>query len=51
MPCTGERPVRFTAQGLPATLHLDPATGIITGRTPDKLGTYAVTLQAANSKG
>jgi alpha-galactosidase len=51
IPCTGERPVRFAAEGLPATLHLDPATGIITGLTPDKPGTYAVTLQASNSKG
>jgi len=51
IPCTGERPIRFAAQGLPASLHLDPATGIITGRTPDKPGTYAVTLLAENSKG
>ena len=51
IPCTGERPVRFAAQGLPASLHLDPATGIITGSTPDKPGTYAVTLQASNAKG
>ena len=51
IPCTGERPVRFAAQGLPVTLHLDPATGVITGRTPDKPGTYAVTLQASNAKG
>ncbi len=51
IPCTGERPVRFAAQGLPASLHLDSHTGIITGRTPDKPGVYAVTLRAANSKG
>jgi alpha-galactosidase len=51
IPCTGERPVHFAVQGLPASLHLDPVTGIITGRTPDKPGTYAVTLQASNSKG
>ena len=51
IPCTGERPVRFSAQGLPASLHLDPNTGIITGRAPDKPGVYAVTLRAANSKG
>jgi alpha-galactosidase len=51
IPCTGERPVRFTAQGLPASLHLDPDTGIITGSTPDKPGVYVVTLQASNSKG
>ena len=51
IPCTGERPVRFTAQDLPASLHLDPDTGIITGHTPDKPGVYAATLRAANSKG
>jgi len=51
IPCTGERPVRFAAQGLPTSLHLDPATGIIAGRTPDKPGTFAVTLLAENSKG
>ena len=51
IPCTGVRPVRFAAQGLPASLHLDPDTGIITGSTPDKPGVYAVTLRAANSKG
>jgi len=51
IPCTGERPIRFAAQGLPASLHLDSATGIITGRTPDRPGTYAVMLQASNSKG
>jgi alpha-galactosidase len=51
IPCTGERPVRFSAQGLPASLHLDPSTGIISGSTPDKPGVYAVTLLAANSKG
>jgi len=34
IPCTGERPIAFSATGLPAGLKLDPATGIITGRTP-----------------
>jgi alpha-galactosidase len=51
IPCTGERPVRFTAQGLPASLHLDPDSGIITGLTPGKPGVYEVTLRATNSKG
>jgi alpha-galactosidase len=51
IPCTGERPVRFKAQGLPASLQLDPNTGIITGRAPESPGVYAVTLRAANSKG
>jgi alpha-galactosidase len=51
IPCTGERPIHFAAQGLPASLHLDPQTGIITGTTPDKRGEYAVTLLASNSKG
>jgi alpha-galactosidase len=51
IPCTGVRPVRFAAQGLPPSLHLDSDTGIITGSTPDKPGVYAVTLQATNSKG
>jgi alpha-galactosidase len=48
IPCTGQRPIRFTAAGLPASLKLDPATGIITGHAPGKRGEYAVTLTAAN---
>ena len=51
IPCTGKRPIQFAAPGLPASLHLDAATGIITGRSPDKPGTYAVTLQASNAIG
>jgi alpha-galactosidase len=51
IPCTGDRPLHFAAQGLPASLHLDPDTGIVTGRAPDKTGTYVVTLHASNSKG
>src|SRR5450631_2120649 len=51
IPCTGERPMRFSAAGLPSMLKLDAATGIITGATPAKPGEYRVTLSAANAKG
>lgn len=51
IPCTGARPMRFSARGLPSTLKLDPGTGIITGRIPQKAGSYRVTLQAANARG
>lgn len=51
IPCTGTRPVRFAAQGLPSGMHLDPGTGIITGVAPSTPGTYRVTLSARNAKG
>jgi alpha-galactosidase len=50
IPCTGERPMRFTTQGLPDGLSLDGATGIITGTTPTK-GDYVITLKAENAAG
>ena len=50
IPCTGERPLQFTANPLPASLKLDVQTGIITGTVPAK-GEYQVTLQAMNSHG
>jgi alpha-galactosidase len=50
VPTTGERPIEFSAQGLPATLRLDPAGGIITGAAPPR-GEYAVTLRARNRHG
>ena len=43
IPTTGTRPIAFRAEGLPALLHLDPATGIITGTAPPR-GTHTVTL-------
>src|ERR1039457_1328436 len=51
IPCTGERPIRFSAAGLPKELKLDAATGIITGATPAKPGEYRMTLSTANAKG
>jgi alpha-galactosidase len=47
---TGDRPMSFTAEGLPKGLQLDQQTGQITGSLPDK-GEYAVTLCAKNSRG
>ncbi len=47
---TGDRPMRFSATGLPAALTLDPATGQITG-TLAKAGEYQVTLHAQNAIG
>jgi alpha-galactosidase len=47
---TGDRPMTFSAKGLPAGLQLDPQTGRITGVLKEK-GDYVVTLQARNSLG
>lgn len=47
---TGDRPMTFSAKGLPKGLKIDSKTGLITGvvSTP---GTYKVTLGAKNKKG
>ncbi|MDE6086632.1 MAG: putative Ig domain-containing protein [Muribaculaceae bacterium] len=50
VPCTGNRPMKFTATGLPKGLKIDPATGIITG-TVKKAGVYPVDITATNSLG
>ncbi len=50
IPCTGERPMQFTAKDLPDGLTLDVQPGIITGTVPEK-GEYKVTLQAMNNHG
>lgn len=47
---TGDRPMTFTAQNLPAGLSLDRATGILSGSV-SKPGTYAVTFGAENGSG
>jgi len=50
IPCTGERPIRFSAQHLPKSLSLDAATGIITGTTPAR-GDYELIFNAENFHG
>jgi alpha-galactosidase len=51
IPATGDRPMRFSAQGMPQSLRLDPATGIISGTAPEKAGDYTITLHARNARG
>ncbi len=50
IPCTGERPIKFGAKNLPTSLSLDPSSGLITGRNPER-GEYLVTLTAENAAG
>ena len=47
---TGDRPMTFSAKGLPVGLTLDEKTGQITGQI-DKAGDYEVTLGAKNTLG
>jgi alpha-galactosidase len=51
IPCTGIRPIHFTATGLPQSLDLDASTGIITGHVPEKRGQWTMTLAAKNGHG
>ena len=50
IPATGERPMQFAVDNLPAGLALEAASGRLTG-TLAKAGTYAVTLHATNARG
>jgi alpha-galactosidase len=47
---TGDRPMTFSVEGLPAGLAVNATTGIITGVLKDK-GEYTVTLRAKNALG
>lgn len=50
IPATGERPMTFSAEGLPAGVTLDTARGILSGAAPAR-GEYRVTLRAKNAHG
>ena len=50
IPATGNRPMTFSAQGLPADLALDATTGHITGVIKTR-GEFIVTLGAKNALG
>lgn len=50
IPTTGRRPIRFSANGLPASLQLDSVKGIIAGTAPER-GIYKLTLRAKNEDG
>jgi alpha-galactosidase len=50
IPATGDRPMNFSATGLPDWLKLNPATGDITG-TVEKKGEHTVILRARNAHG
>jgi alpha-galactosidase len=52
VPATGDRPMQFTVQGLPAGLNLDAATGIIRGEVADKTPrSHQTTIVATNGRG
>ena len=48
---TGERPMAFTAKGLPAGVTLDAEKGILGGVAPKEKGNYDIAVTAANAKG
>jgi alpha-galactosidase len=50
IPATGERPMTFQVDALPAGLSLDAATGRITGKL-EKAGEFKVVLHAQNALG
>ncbi len=43
--------MHFSAKGLPSSLKLDEASGIISGHAPAEKGEFPATLEAANSLG
>lgn len=51
IPCTGTRPIAFSAESLPEGITLDSRTGILRGTNPAEPGRYRVTLAAANAHG
>lgn len=47
----GDQPITFSATGLPAGVSIDPKTGWITGRAPQKKGDVSIIVKAVNTKG
>jgi alpha-galactosidase len=50
IPATGTRPMEYSAEGLPAGLHLDRKSGRISGTVRER-GRYPLTLKAKNAHG
>ncbi|MBQ9431623.1 MAG: putative Ig domain-containing protein [Kiritimatiellae bacterium] len=50
IPVTGERPMRFSAKGLPKGATFDKSRGMVGGSVPER-GTYLFTVSAENAKG
>ena len=48
---SGERPMRFSAKGLPDGVVLDAARGILRGVAPQRKGDYDIEVTAENAKG
>lgn len=48
---TGERPLVFSARGLPEGVTIDSATGWISGRAPESAGDVVVDVKAHNARG
>jgi alpha-galactosidase len=51
IPCTGERPIEFSADNLPEGMTLDPKKGIVTGEVPQEPGSYVIGFTATNEHG
>lgn len=47
---SGDRPMTFSAKGLPKGLYIDKETGLVSGRT-SRRGEYAVVMTATNALG
>ena len=48
---SGERPMRFSAKGLPDGVTLDAAKGVLRGVAPQRKGDYDIEVTAENAKG
>lgn len=47
---SGDKPMTFSAEGMPEGLTLNPANGALSGKI-DKVGSYTFTVKARNAKG